>query len=348
MRVKEVSEKAGLKLNIQKTKIMAFGPITSRQVEGGKVETMTYFIFLDSKITVDGDYSHEIKRQLLLGRKAMTNLDSILKSRDITLPTKVCLVKAMVFPVVSMDVRFGHVIWTIKKVVVVVQSLSNVNSLWPHELQHTRLPCVSLSAGVCSNSYPLNRWCHPTISSSVIAFSSCLSQHQGLFQWVGSFCKVAKEGWAPKNWYFRTVVLEKTLESPLDRKEITPVTPKGNPILWPPDVLLWSFSSDVYSHRSLRITDMVVRNPDFEQSVFKCHFLHVILKVENFSRFVPSKPPAPKQYQARASAQKTVVEWRVHKWLNEWPWVVLISPTFLTEKKKKIKLRLVLLSYRDL
>ena len=97
MRVKEVSEKAGLKLNIQKTKIMASSPITSRQVEGGKVETMTYFIFLDSKITVDGDCSHEIKRQLLLGRKAMTKLDSILKSRDITLPTKVPVVKAMVF-----------------------------------------------------------------------------------------------------------------------------------------------------------------------------------------------------------------------------------------------------------
>ena len=89
MRVKEVSEKAGLKLNIQKTKIMASSPITSRQVEGGKVETMTYFIFLDSKITVDADSSHEIKRCLLLGRKSMTNLDSILKSRDITLLTKV-------------------------------------------------------------------------------------------------------------------------------------------------------------------------------------------------------------------------------------------------------------------
>ena len=95
--MKEESEKVGLKLNIQKTKIMASSPITSRQVEGGKVETMTYFIFLDSKITVDGDCSHEIKRQLLLGRKAMTKLDSILKSRDITLPTKVPVVKAMVF-----------------------------------------------------------------------------------------------------------------------------------------------------------------------------------------------------------------------------------------------------------
>ena len=107
MRVKEVSEKAGLKLNIQKTKIMASSPITSEQVEGEKVETMTYFIFLGSKITVDGDCSHEIKRQLLLGRKAMTKLDSILKSRDVTLPTKVPLVKAMVFPVVIKDVRFG-------------------------------------------------------------------------------------------------------------------------------------------------------------------------------------------------------------------------------------------------
>ena len=102
MKVRE-SEKAGLKLNIQKTKIMAAGPITSWQIEGEKVETVTDFIFLASKITADGDYSHEIKRHLLFGRKVMTNLDSILKkkkSRDITLPTKVRLVKAMVFPVV--------------------------------------------------------------------------------------------------------------------------------------------------------------------------------------------------------------------------------------------------------
>ena len=93
-------EKAGLKLNIQKTKIMVSSPITSWQIDGETVETVAEFIFLGSKITVDGDCSHEIKRHLLLGRKAMTNLDSLLKSRDITLPTKVCLVKAMVFPVV--------------------------------------------------------------------------------------------------------------------------------------------------------------------------------------------------------------------------------------------------------
>ena len=100
MTVKEESQKVGLKLNIQKTKIMASSPITSWQIDGETVETVSDFIFLDSKITADGDYSHEIKRCLLLGRKAMTNLDSILKSRDITLPTKVHLVKAMVFPVV--------------------------------------------------------------------------------------------------------------------------------------------------------------------------------------------------------------------------------------------------------
>ena len=94
------SEKAGLKFNIQKTKIMASSPITSWQIEGAKVETVTDFIFLGSKITADGDCNHEIRRHLLLGRKAMTNLDSMLKSRDITLPTKVRLVKAMVFPVV--------------------------------------------------------------------------------------------------------------------------------------------------------------------------------------------------------------------------------------------------------
>ena len=111
MRVKEESEKTGLKFNIQKTKIMACGPITSWQIDGEKVEALTDFIFLGSKITGDGDCSHEIKRCLLLGRKAMTNLDSILKSRDITLPTKVCIVKAMIFPVVM----YGCESWTIKK-----------------------------------------------------------------------------------------------------------------------------------------------------------------------------------------------------------------------------------------
>ena len=100
MKVKEESEKVGLKLNIQKTKIMACSPITSWQIDGETVETVSDFIFLGSKITADGDCSHEIKRCLLLGRKAMTNLDSILKSRSITLPTKIHLVKAMVFPVV--------------------------------------------------------------------------------------------------------------------------------------------------------------------------------------------------------------------------------------------------------
>ena len=112
MKVKEESEKAGLKLNIQKTKIMASGPIASWQIDGETVETVTDFIFLGSKITADGGRSHEIKRRLLFGRKAMTNLDSLLKSRDITLPTKVHLVKAMVFPVV----RYGCESWTIKKV----------------------------------------------------------------------------------------------------------------------------------------------------------------------------------------------------------------------------------------
>ena len=100
VQVKEESEKFGLKLNIQKMKIMASGPITSWEIDGETVETVSDFIFLSSKITADGDCSHEIKRRLLLGRKVMTNLDSILKSRDIILPTKVCLVKAMVFPVV--------------------------------------------------------------------------------------------------------------------------------------------------------------------------------------------------------------------------------------------------------
>ena len=111
MQVKEESEKVGLKLNIQKTKIMVSGPITSWQIDGETLETVSDFIFLSSKITVDGDCKHEIKRCLLLGRKLMTNLDSIFKSRDITLPTKVRLVKAIVFPVV-MD---GCESWTVKK-----------------------------------------------------------------------------------------------------------------------------------------------------------------------------------------------------------------------------------------
>ena len=160
---------------ILKTKIMASGPITSWQINGETMETVTDFIFLGSKITADGDCSHEIKRRLLLGRKAMTNLGSILKSRDITLMTKVHLVKVMVF--------FSSHVWT-----------------W--ELDH-------------------------------------------------------KETWAPKNWCFWTVVLEKTLESLLDCKEIQPVNPKGNqswifigridaeaPILWPPDVKNWLIWKD--------------------------------------------------------------------------------------------------------
>ena len=107
IKVKEESEKVGLKLNIQKTKIMASGPITSWQIDGETVETVADFIFLGSKITTDGDCSYEIKRRLLLARKVMTNLDSIFKSRDITLPTKVCLVKALVFPVVRYGARVG-------------------------------------------------------------------------------------------------------------------------------------------------------------------------------------------------------------------------------------------------
>ena len=111
MRVKEKSEKVGLKLNIQKTKIMASVPITSWQIDEERVETVANFIFWGSKITADGDCSHEIKRCLLLGREVMTNLDSIFKTRKITLPTKVCLVKAMVFPVVM----YGCESWTVKK-----------------------------------------------------------------------------------------------------------------------------------------------------------------------------------------------------------------------------------------
>ena len=176
MKVKEESEKVGLKLNIQKTKIMASGPITSWEIDGETVETAWDFIFLVSKFTADGDCSHEIKRCLLRGRKVITNLDSILKSRDITLPTKVHLVKALVFPVVM----YGCESWTINKT-------------------------------------------------------------------------------ASKNWYFWTVVLEKTLENPLDSKGIQLVHSKGNqfwifiggtdakaetPILWPLDAKNWLMWKD--------------------------------------------------------------------------------------------------------
>ena len=123
VKVKEESEKAGLKLNIQKTKIMASGPITSWQIDRETMETVTDFSFLGSKNTVDGDCSHEIKRSLLLGRKAMTNLDSILKSRDITLPTKVCVVKALISPVVM----YGCESWTAKNA---EHQITNAFQLW--------------------------------------------------------------------------------------------------------------------------------------------------------------------------------------------------------------------------
>ena len=187
MKVKEESENADLKLNIQKTKIMASGPITSWQIDGEPMETMTDFVFLGSKITADGDCSHEIKRRLLLGRKAMTNLDSILNSRDIILLTKVRLVKAMVFPVVMYGCELDH------------------NESWVLSLKFFFI-------AIQSNSSSLKNWC------------------------------------------FWTVVLEKTLKSPLDCKEIKLVSPKGNqswiftgrtdaevetPILWPPDAKNW-------------------------------------------------------------------------------------------------------------
>ena len=176
MKVKGESEIVGLKLNIQKTKIMASGPITSWEIDGETVETVSDFIFGGSKITADGDCSHEIKRRLLLGRKVMINLHSIFKSRDITLPTKVHIVKAMV----------------------------SSGDIWMWELDY-------------------------------------------------------EETWVPKNWCFWTVVLEKTLESPLDCKEIQPVHSKGNqswvfiertdveaetPIFWPPDVKSWLIWKD--------------------------------------------------------------------------------------------------------
>ena len=157
---------------------MAPGPITSWQIDGETMETVTDFIFLGSNITADGDCSHDIKRFLLFGRKAMTNLDSILKSRDIILPTKVHLVKAMVFPVVM----YGCENWTIKMAMSESRSVM-LDSLQPYGLQHARLPCPLPTPRACSNSCPLSLWCHPTISSSVIPFSSCLQS----FPAAGSF-----------------------------------------------------------------------------------------------------------------------------------------------------------------
>ena len=183
-KVKEESEKAGLKLNIQETKIMASGPITSWQIDGETMETVKDFIFLGCKITEDDDCNHEIKRHLLIGRKAMTNLDSILKSRNITLPTK---------------------------------------------------------KGPSSQSY---------------GFSS-----SHIWMWELDY----KESWALKNWCFWAVVLEKPLQTPLDCKEIQPVSPKGDkswvfigrtnaeaPILWPPDAKNWLIRKDPHAGKDWR------------------------------------------------------------------------------------------------
>ena len=193
MKVKEESEKAGLKLNIQKTKSMTSSLITSWQIDGWKMATVADFIFLGSKITAGDDCSHEIKRCLLLGRKAMTNIDHILKSRDITLATKVHIVKPQ----------------------------------------------------MC-------KWCHPN------GFSS-----GHVWIWELDY----KEGSEPKNWCFQIMVLKKTLESPLDCKEIQPVHPKGNqywlfigrtdaeaeaPILWPPDVKNWLIEKDLDAGKDWR------------------------------------------------------------------------------------------------
>ena len=165
MKVKEECEKSGLQLNIYKMKIMASGPITSRQIDWETMETVIDFIFLGSNITADGDCSHEIKRCLLLGRKAVTNLDSILKGRDITLLTKVHIVKAMVFPVVM----YGCESWTMKRAerprIDAFEQFSSVqfsrsvvsDSSRPHELQHARPPCPSPTPGVYSNSCPSSR-----------------------------------------------------------------------------------------------------------------------------------------------------------------------------------------------
>ena len=195
MKVKENSEKVGLKLNIQKAKIMASSPITSWQIDGETMETVTDFIFLDSKITADGDCSHEIKRRLLLGRKVMTNLDSILKSRDITLSKKVHLVKAMFFPVV----KCVYESWTIKK-------------------------------AECRRIDAFELWCWRRLLR--VPWTTRRS-NQSILKEISPGCSLEGLMLKLKLQYFghlmgRVHSLEKTLESPLDCKEIQPVHPEGN------------------------------------------------------------------------------------------------------------------------
>ena len=181
MKVKEESEKVGLKLNIPKMKIMSSGPITSWEIDGETVETVSDFILGASKITADGDCSHEIKRRLFLGRKFMTNLDSILKSRDITLPTKVCLVKATVFPVVM----YGCESWTVKKAAAAAKSLQSCPTLCdpmkcstPGLPVHHQLP--EFTQTHFHRVHDAIQPSHPLSSPSPPALN--LSQHQGLFQ----------------------------------------------------------------------------------------------------------------------------------------------------------------------
>ena len=209
---------------------MASGPITSWQIEGKTMETVSDFIFLDSKITADSDCSHEIKGRLILGRKAMTNLDSTLKSRDTAVLTKVHLVKAMVFPAVmyGYEIRSDQISCSVMS-----------DSLRPHESQHARPPCPSPTPGVHWDSRPSSQWCHPAISSSGVPFSSCPQslpasgcfpmsqffasggQSTGVLA-LASFLPKKSQGWSPsewiweldckeswalKNWCFWTVVL---------------------------------------------------------------------------------------------------------------------------------------------
>jgi len=225
---------------------VASGPITSRQIDGETVETVADFIFLGSKITADGDYSHEIKWCLLLGRKVMTNLDSILKSRDVILPTKVRLVKAMVFPVVMYGCAAA------------AKLLQSCPTLQPYRRQPTRLPRPWDSPGKNTGvgCHFLLQCMKVKSESEVIQSCPTLSDPMDCSP-PGS--SVHKESWALKSWCFWNVVLEKTLESPLDCKEIQLVHPKGDqswvfigridveaetPKLWPPDAKSWLIWKD--------------------------------------------------------------------------------------------------------